>query len=538
VSGVTDAESQPVLIDAGDNSTGEPWISQLSTRTLLEREVLPGYLARTRWYPERSAKAVQPTIISAIPFVGNGDDSLCLTVFRSTRLGETTRYVLPMQIAWGRDGPERRTLNSLATVRRGTREGTLLDVATDPIFIKLLLRNLRDSQDIEANGLRLEFRPTTKFAESPIKQPENIRAVQTEQSNSTALVDSDYVVKIYRKLEPGINPEIEMGQFLTDVAGFANTPAMLGSVELVDGDTKSAVAIVHAFIQNEGDGWSVASKYLDHFFEQQRRLPAREYTSADVELVPYLRVMARTGKRLAEMHVALSTSGAPEFVPEPIVPADVRLWIEEITTRAERVFDALQEQRDMIREADRSLVDHLLAQRAIVFDRLAALLPYESEGLKIRHHGDLHLGQILIAQTDIFIIDFEGEPRRSIDERRRKAPPARDVAGVLRSIDYCCTAALQRALKLTPDHYGKFNTGLNDWRDCAMAAFMKAYREVMSKTHLWPADPQTANRLLNFFLIEKVLYETEYELVYRPDWLHVPLTGLFGILRVDQTSAS
>ena len=144
-----------------------------------------------------------------------------------------------MQIEWMRFDRERYNPRAFAAVRQGAREGTLLDVATDQIFIALLLRNLRESLTVEENDLRLEFRPTSRFADKPIRQPKHIRAVETEQSNSTALVDNDYVVKVYRKLEPGINPEIEVGRFLTEVAGFANTPALLGSVELVEGATRA-----------------------------------------------------------------------------------------------------------------------------------------------------------------------------------------------------------------------------------------------------------------------------------------------------------
>ena len=135
---------------------------------------------------------------------------------------------------------ERYNPHALAAVRQGAREGTLLDVATDQIFIALLLRNLRQSLTVDESeqGLRLEFRPTSRFSDKPIRQPEHIRTIESEQPRSTALVDNDYVVKIYRTLEPGINPEIEMGRFLTDVAGFANTPALLGSVELVEGDER------------------------------------------------------------------------------------------------------------------------------------------------------------------------------------------------------------------------------------------------------------------------------------------------------------
>ena len=145
-----------------------------------------------------------------------------------------------MRIEWVRFDRERYNPRALAAVRQGAREGTLLDVATDQIFIALLLRNLRNALTVEEQGARLEFRPTSKLSDKPIKQPEHIRAVETEQSNSTALVDNDYVVKIYRKLESGINPEIEIGRFLTEVAGFANTPALLGSVELVEGDKTEA----------------------------------------------------------------------------------------------------------------------------------------------------------------------------------------------------------------------------------------------------------------------------------------------------------
>jgi maltose alpha-D-glucosyltransferase / alpha-amylase len=149
---------------------------------------------------------------------------------------------------------------------------------------------------------------------------------------------------------------------------------------------------------------------------------------------------------------------------------------------------------------------------------------------KIRHHGDLHLGQLLIAKDDIFIIDFEGEPRRSIDERRRKAPAARDLAGLLRSIEYSAGAALQRALKVAPDADGKIGRALDQWRDQSVAAVLAAYHEFLVDPRLWPSDAEMGGRLLDFFLIEKALYEIEYELAHRPDWVPVPLAGFLRIL--------
>jgi maltose alpha-D-glucosyltransferase/alpha-amylase len=509
---------------------GATWMSLARTRGVFEHDVLPGHLARTRWYPERSAKAIHPTLTSAVPFCDIGDNRPWLAFFETTQRGATTRYVLPMQIEWVRFDRERYNPKALAAVRQGAREGTLLDVASDQIFISLLLRNLRNQLTVEENGMRLEFRPTSKFSDKPVKTPDHIRAVETEQSNSTALVDSDYVVKLYRKLESGINPEIEMGRFLTEVAGFANTPALLGSVELVEGDKTSAIAIVHAFVANQGDAWTVTAAYLDRFVEEQRLLAANGHHGESEEQVPYLRYMSQTGRRVAEMHLALaSTNQVSDFAPEPIRRSDVQSWIGDMTERAERVFDALKQRRETVKDTDRSLIDQVLVQRAVLRD-LGALLPPAIDSLKIRIHGDFHLGQMLIVKDDIFIIDFEGEPRRTLAERRRKAPAARDVAGLIRSIDYSATAALVRALKVAPDEQGKLGGALVEWRERSTAAFLAGYREFMTDQRLWPTDPQTSMQMLNFFLLEKTLYEIEYELAHRPDWLRVPLTGMIRIL--------
>ncbi|HTB03946.1 MAG TPA: maltose alpha-D-glucosyltransferase [Bradyrhizobium sp.] len=518
---------------------GATWVSLARTRSVFESDVLPGFLARTRWYPERTPKAIHPALTSAIPFCDIGDNRPWLAFFESTQRGMTSRYVLPMQIEWVRFDRERYNPRAFAAVRQGAREGTLLDVATDHIFIALLLRNLRQSLTVEENDLRLEFRPTSRFSDHAVRTPEHIRAVETEQSNSTALIDNEYVVKVYRKLESGINPEIEMGWFLTEVAGFANTPALLGSVELIEGDKRNAIAVVHAFVENQGDAWTVTSAYLDRFVDEQRLLAGSEHPGESEEQVPYLRYMSQIGKRVAEMHLALATSQEfADFTPEPAWPEDMKRWIGDVMGRAGRVFDALKQRRDAMREADRQLVDQALAQRDTLLQRVNALLPRDIDGLKIRHHGDLHLGQILIVKDDIFIIDFEGEPRRPLEERRRKAPAARDVAGLIRSIDYSATAALMRALKVAPDEHGKLGAALTEWRDRATASFLGAYREVMTNQRLWPADPDDAERILNFFLLEKAFYEIEYELAHRPDWLRVPLTGMLRILSQNTNESS
>jgi len=510
---------------------GATWNTLGRTRTVFERDVLPSHLARTRWYPERSARAIHPRLTSAIPFGNAGDNRPWLAFFEATPRGVASRYVLPMRIDWVRFDRERYNPRAFAAVRQGAREGTLLDVATDPAFIELLLQNLRGSVTVAEADARLEFRPTARLLDSPEQPFRNIRAVETEQSNSTALVDESYVVKLYRRVETGISPEIELGRFLTEVAGYANTPALLGSVELVEGDSVSAIAVVHAFVGNQGDGWTVTSAYLDRFVDEQRLLIGADQTAESEEQPPYLRYMAQTGRRVAEMHAALAgRDDLPDFAPAPITADDARSWIDSVATDAERVCDELMRKRDTVRDSDRTLIDQLLAQRGAIRQRLAALFNPDGGGLNIRHHGDFHLGQMLIVKDDIFIIDFEGEPRRSLAERRRKAPAARDVAGLIRSIDYSATAALERALKVAPDEHGKLAVALEAWRNRSTAAFLGAYRDGITDPSLWPSTPDAADRVLDFFLLEKAFYEIEYELAHRPDWLRVPLAGMLRIL--------
>jgi maltose alpha-D-glucosyltransferase/alpha-amylase len=203
-----------------------------------------------------------------------------------------------------------------------------------------------------------------------------------------------------------------------------------------------------------------------------------------------------------------------------------------------RVLDTLAQRRHELAEADHSLIDTLLAQRDALATRIEGLLPRDVRAAKIRHHGDFHLGQMLIVKDDVFIIDFEGEPRRSLAERRRKAPAARDVAGLMRSLDYSATAALERATKLAPEDNGKVARALDEWRERATASVLTAYREAMTDPRLWPQDATEADRMLDFFLLEKAFYEIEYELAHRPDWLRVPLAGTCRILARAEGSAA
>lgn len=518
---------------------GATWVTLERTRGVFERDVLPPYLSRTRWFPERSLAAIKATMTSAIPFCNVGENRPWLAFFEAMKDGTSTRYTIPLRIRWHRFEREYHNPRALAAVRQGAREGTLLDVANEQDLMEILLENLRRGETVVEGNTRLEFRGTETLLQEPSHPIEHIQAVETEQSNSTTLVDNRYVVKIYRKLEAGINSEIEVGRFLTETAHFANSPSLLGSIELVEGERRSAVGIIHAFLQNQGDAWTVTAAYIDRFLEQARLLTDETSTSENEDLMSYLRYIAQVGRRVAEMHVALaSRDDIADFRPEPVTTDDASGWVEEIGARADKVAKQLQSLLAVGDASERALIESLLAKHHVLRSRLEALAGGAADLYKIRHHGDLHLGQMLIVKDDIYIIDFEGEPRRPIHERRRKAPAARDVAGVVRSIDYSTTAGLERALRIAPDEHGKLSAALQLWRERATETFLAAYREHMTDSRLWPADEKGADRLLNLFLLEKAFYEIEYEIAYRPDWLGVPLSGALRILSAAEGEAS
>ncbi|HET7889834.1 MAG TPA: putative maltokinase, partial [Bradyrhizobium sp.] len=510
---------------------GATWVSLARTRTVFECDVLPGHLARSRWFPVHNPSAIHPTLTSAIPFCDIGDNRPWLAFFQLAEDETRTRYVLPMQIEWVRFDRERYNPNALAAVRQGAREGTLLDVAASPIFVGLLLRNLSHRLTVEEGGLKLEFTPTSRFIHKQVRVPERIAALDGAPFSSSLTADSEYSVKLLRKLESGVNPEIEIGRFLTEVAEFPNTPPMLGCAELIEGEARSAIAIVHVQIGNQGDAWTVTAAYLDRLLEAQRLLAAHGPPRQSEEQIAYMRHLSQIGRRTAELHLALATAdGLPDLAPAPIAPQDTARWIVRIIESAERVCQALKQRRNSLAETDRALADELLTRQANLRDHLDGLLPPNTRGLTLRLHGDFHLGRVLIVKDDVFLTGFEGDVRQPIEERRRKAPAARDVASLIWSIEGASQAARERALHLAPDEHGRLGAALADWVERATAAFVGAYRELMSDSAIWPTDAGAARRMVDFFLLEKAFDVLETDLLQRTDAAPATLSRILRIL--------
>ncbi|MGC2781643.1 MAG: alpha-amylase, partial [Bradyrhizobium sp.] len=284
-------------------------------------------------------------------------------------------------------------------------------------------------------------------------------------------------------------------------------------------------------------GWTVSAAYLDRYLDDQRVFAASGDDRQSEELSPYLRYVMQAGRRLGELHVALaSRSDIADFAPEPTTAGSLDHRTDRLRAQAGRIFGGLSERRDRLKDPERGLVDQVLARRGELLERLGALAP-DVGGQDIRVHGDFHLGQILIVKDDIFIIDFDGDEEQPLAERWRKAPPARDIAGFLRSIDCSVRVALDRALNAAPDDHGRLAAALSDWRDQAAAAFLAGYREVKAHQRLWPDDPHGAEALLNFFMLEKAIGALEYDLAHRPDWLRVALGNLLRVLSVPASAS-
>jgi maltose alpha-D-glucosyltransferase/alpha-amylase len=531
-----DADSVPETVLPREITTlvlGQGWDSPLTgwTRRTFELDVLPAFLPDRRWFADKVSHSITTKVSVAMP-VEHADDRFAIVIVDVTGSLGTSRYFLPLTIRWTRYTViDRGPASVLAAVRRGPREGTLLDATIEPEFATAVLAKIHAGETVSDHAQRIEFRPTGAFAGTPLPEVKTVTAVEREQSNSSVIVDGKYVVKILRRITAGIHPEIEVGRFLADVVHFQNAPTLLGSVELLEHESRSALAVVHAFVENQGDAWSVTSASLDRFIDEQRLLPGDEISDTS-ETASMLQRMRQIGKRTAELHLAFaSRPDIPAFAPEPITADDSVRWTEALLARARSVFSLLEGNLTSLAEPATTLAERLLEHCDAITRHIEQGRGETFDGMRIRHHGDFHLGQVLMAKDDAFILDFEGEPRRPLDERRSKEPPARDVAGFIRSIDYATSAALNRAPNLNQEDRATLTTRIRAWGEQLTAAYWDSYRETLGEAHLWPAEEPKTHDLLNLFLLEKALYEIEYELSNRPSWAHIPIEATLRILQ-------
>ncbi len=500
---------------------------------IIERDVLPSYLRPRRWFAQKNERNVQIAVVSALCFSLGGRERCWLIVEARGKTNVT--YSLPVVDEYQPPAPPPPQA-VIAKLRRSYREGYLLDALFGEEFIREAIDALRQSATIETRGGTLAFRPTPAFlATNPPEKP-SIRIGGQEQSNSSAVIEEWLIIKFYRKVASGTNPEIEMGSFLTNEAHFPNSPALYGSLHFVDGaGQEMALGVVHAWIRNQGDGWINTLAYLDRFLQEHRVATADQQVSSPEHHAAYLVRVEQLARRTAEFHRALYVeSGDPAFVAER-VPADaVKKWGEAVAHTVEIALAALAESRSRLTPDDAAAFDELMADPAARDEQIRQLSAIADDVLVSRYHGDYHLGQTLVVQNDIFIVDFEGPPQLSLEERRHKHSIVRDIACMLRSFDYAAWTAFDNATQNAGDHRDELRAAVLQWRREVSERFLDTYIATIDSCPLWPRDDATARKLLSLFLIEKAALEIEYEIGNRPSWAGVPLQGLRSLLRDRQ----
>jgi maltose alpha-D-glucosyltransferase/alpha-amylase len=365
-------------------------------------------------------------------------------------------------------------------------------------------------------------------------RPENANVLwlSAEQSNSSLIVDDAVMLKIFRKVSAGEHPEAEMGRYLT-AQGFLNAPSLLGEVvRITNSGERHSLAVAQAFVRNQGDAWSWT---LDRFNRALDDLAMREGSAEERadEIADHTAIAAAIGKRLGEMHAVLARpADDPDFAPEIATAHEVEGWSRRAVALLDRAFSLLKKHTAWDNETVEAQAKWLLSQQELLTRELKRLAKSGAGTAMSRIHGDFHLGQVLVASGDVYIIDFEGEPGRPLAERRAKASPLRDVAGLLRSFDYAAAATLDpkilTAARLPVEQREEFITSLCDG---AQRAFLDAYRDA--------SGTDAESDLLRFFLMEKAAYEMAYEAANRPSWLPIPINGLAKLTaRILRTTRS
>jgi maltose alpha-D-glucosyltransferase/alpha-amylase len=443
--------------------------------------------------------------------------------------GSIERYCLPLGIIWEDENPPARAQQlALARVRRGRRVGYLTDGFVLDAFVSGLLRGLRQRMELPLKrGGVIRFSGTGALDAIDFPEEQENRWLSAEQSNSSVIVHERGMLKLYRHISHGINPELEMGRHLTRV-GYAHTPPLLGEVLHVGADgIPSALAVLQGFVRNQGDAWRWTLDYLLRTWDEFSH--AVDDASRAEILADYDGFAAAVGTRLGELHAVLAQPSEDEaFRPEVAGEADTAGWAADARLQLKRAMEAL-DSLDPQDAALREQHDRLLARREALCRRIDALAAHGQGALRTRVHGDFHLGQVLVVQGDAWLIDFEGEPARPLEERRVKTTPLRDVAGFLRSLDYVAAVALRGEEGIAPIEDPLFAPFLERFRLRASEVFLGAYVAVLERAPVrWIATGALAP-LLELFLLDKAAYEIAYEAANRPGWLGVPLQGLLRL---------
>jgi maltose alpha-D-glucosyltransferase/alpha-amylase len=434
--------------------------------------------------------------------------------------------------------------------------------STDPVSPDLPRLEPGESpaeDELVPDGCRLEAHASSALTTDLASRSLPSHLSSAEQSNSSIIYGEELILKLFRRIQPGENPDVEIGRFLSEVARFQHIAPFLGEISMTRaGGEKSTIGLLQGLVPNQGDGWQWFLAQLGGFFSSVSGLPIPPESPTPSFLIdrdplrealdlagPSLQAAGLLGRRTAGMHLALATpTNDPAFAAEPLTADDLASDARRIDTQITSTLEALKVKLSTLKDFTADDAGRLLARRIDLFARANAITAATAGGQRIRIHGDYHLGQVLCTRGDpadpaagpigFVLLDFEGEPARPLVERRQKQSPLKDVAGMIRSFSYAAHAGLDEFL---PSIHAKPGAaGENHltawavfWQSAVSAEFLRSYRQAIAANAALLPPPQQSQSLLCAYQLEKALYELLYELNNRPAWLRIPLAGILAL---------
>jgi maltose alpha-D-glucosyltransferase / alpha-amylase len=483
------------------------------------------YIRSRRWF---SGKARTISNLAIREIVALPKHSAYLTLVDVDFIeGESQTYLLPLGVTQARRADEAENPKTTTLIAR-LRDGCLLyEPVVDQTFAQTLLDTVARKRQIKGERGVISGSPSREYKEIRGNGELDAQILRADQSNTAIVYGQRLFLKLFRRLEAGVNTDLEMTRFLNEETEFRATPRLAGALEYqADHSEPVTLAVLQGFTPNSGDAWSYTLDVIGRYFERvlsEAHEPAREMIGSYIDDAELL------GRRIAEMHLALaSRPDIPAFAPEPITPHYQRSLYQFVRTQAVQTMHLLRRRAKDVPEAA-----ELLSKEQALFERIKSVMSTKLTGQRIRLHGDLHLGQVLHAANDFVIIDFEGEPSRPLSERRIKRSALRDVAGMLRSFHYAPYAVVfgqAQGTVMRPEDAPALEAGARFWYRTVSASFLRAYvTESAVGSHL-PKTQQEIETLLDAHLLEKALYEITYELNNRPEWVRIPLRGVLDLL--------
>jgi starch synthase (maltosyl-transferring) len=484
---------------------------------------LVAFLPRQRWFAGKARTMASARILDLSPAEPPSGSLIPVIAGVAYEDGVTERYFVPVAVVAAAGAP---AVAASGAIARTAGFATVDALEDDGACRTLAVAMLEGQTFAMQEGVA---RSTVYSRASP---PDVLPVVRgaVEQSNSCIRLGDRYLLKVIRRLEPGPHPELEMLRFLAR-SGFESIPRLLASLEYERvGEEATTLAVMQTFVTNKGTAWHHAVEDARAFIERVPVAPA-------ADAIGWLESAAALGETTAELHIALASSDEdPAFIPEPFTGEAAAAMVADMRAGATRALSRLGERVELMAGPARDRARDVLAARAAIDRRLGLGESAPAGSLRTRVHGDYHLGQVLAAGTRFVVIDFEGEPVRPLPERRAKHAPVKDVAGMLRSFSYAAHQAALSACQRRPDLAGELAARASAWEAAVAGAFLAGYRLTTAGTGLAPSDAGAFERLLGAFVLEKALYEVEYELASRPDWVIIPLLGILQILNAPASA--